>query len=422
MSDPTVADQVETEQVIEENLDDPKVLLRQARSMIPVGQFGIRPEDWAQQVQFAQDVAKGHYSLPKFLRKNIGDCLAIIDIAARMNMSPYMVAQECNVQNDRLGFSSKLYHAFAQGSGLMRGDLTVEYNGEGDDLVCIISGYLKSDPIKRVHRSPRYADLHPGYTLKREIDNDEGGGIAKRRLTYAQGKAMREAGEIDEGMRLFPLGSPLWDRKPKVQIFYDTSRDWVRIYAPRATLSVYTPDELEEYGPDFARDVTPSGPDADALHQRLAQSKPTGEGFRADVVEVGLKPQRVRTHFRGQKAPQSDKEARGKAVRAPKGKEPLKPKTRTVRSARTGEAFEVDDKRDTLKEKPASEERGPVTKTVAGYARYLKAWLADAKSMQAILQRWKTERQLRNQCNLTAEDREPLQRLVDERVRKLQED
>jgi hypothetical protein len=69
-------------------------------------------------------------------------------------------------------------------------------------------------------------------------------------------------------------GSPLWDKKPDVQLFYDTSRDWTRLFAPTATLGIYSPEEMIEtpVGPDTARNVT-------SLTDRITGAPKTGEGF-----------------------------------------------------------------------------------------------------------------------------------------------
>ena len=243
--------------VIGEPNDDPKDLLRSAREMIPVGNTGVSPLNFAQQIDYAQTMAKARAAIPQHLQNNVGDCLAVIDISTRAGLSPYMVANKTYVQSGRLCFESQLYHAFAQASGLLKGDLHVEYEGEGDDLVCIVTGYLRADGKPRVHRSERLKDAHPGHSVK-----------------------TKEGGDVK-----FVKGSQLWDRKPKVQLFYDTSRDWVRIYCPRATLGIYTPDEIEEYGPDMARDVTPT---TVGLHNRLVGAPKSEEGHKAGHVESEL--------------------------------------------------------------------------------------------------------------------------------------
>lgn len=194
--------------------------LRAAREMIPVGPRGATLMNFAQQIDYAQSMAKAMFSIPEFLRGNVGDCLAIIDIASRADLSPYMLAMKTYLEpkSKKLCFESQAYHALAM--PWLKGDFEISYKGEGEDTICIIAGYLKSDPTKRrEHISEPLAKARP----KR---NDEG--VTK--------------------------GSPLWDKKPRVQLAYDTMRDWVRLYAPRATLGIYTPDEIEQYA---IRDVTP---------------------------------------------------------------------------------------------------------------------------------------------------------------------
>jgi len=58
--------------------------------------------------------AKAQLMVPAHFHGNVDDCLAIIDIATRAGLSPYMVAAK--TYKDRLGkgiaFESQLYHAF----------------------------------------------------------------------------------------------------------------------------------------------------------------------------------------------------------------------------------------------------------------------------------------------------------------------
>ncbi|WFU46042.1 recombinase RecT (plasmid) [Bradyrhizobium sp. CB82] len=56
-------------------------------------------------------------------------------------------------------------------------------------------------------------------------------------------------------------GSPLWDIKPDLQLFYNMSRDWARMYAPDVISGMYGRDEMEDAGftvaSEAARDVSP---------------------------------------------------------------------------------------------------------------------------------------------------------------------
>lgn len=357
---------------------DARSSLRQSRELVTVGPQGVQITSLQQQIDYAQSMAKAEAALPKHLQGKVGDCLAVIDISMRAGLSPYMVANKTYVQNDRLCFESQLFHAFAQASGLLHGDLDVRYEGEGGERVCIIIGRLRADPTHlREHKSPPLKELHPGWVVKRQ---HEQGGSAKRTLTYLQGLELKANGELKEGEELFCKGSPLWGRKPDVQMFYDTSRDWVRIYCPRATLGIYTVDELEEYGPDFARDVTPA---TSGLADRLKESHiGKEEGHRE-----------------------------GHAAEQIKGADGGKRKGKT--STKTKNAAPADEKptAETAKDEPGRVDQA-MPKTPQEYDAYCRKWLAGATDADAVLVRWRQEMRLRNDVGMTSDTRDPLEKTM----------
>lgn len=346
--------------------DDPKDLLRQAREMIPVGRTGTAPMNLAQQVDFAQTMAKARSAIPDHLKTNVGDCLAIVDISTRAGLSPYMVAMKTYVQSGRLCFESQLYHAFAQASGLLRGDLMVAYEGDGDDLVCIVTGYLRGDPQLKIHRSERLADARP---------------------------PLNEKGQIK--------GSPLWLRKPKVQLFYDTSRDWVRIYAPRATLGIYTPDEIEEFGPEFARDVTPPG-----LNSRLAIAPKSDEGHAPGHAEAELAAI-------APNAPHMQWAGRVEAVEEGRAPEPAPRRIKRASKAPNRGKTVAKIKKEAKTPAPSMDSKPPPRgangpETVAAYIVWASAWIHECKTTDQLQEKWNDERKLRNKLGMTENDRAPL--------------
>ncbi|HSV21868.1 MAG TPA: hypothetical protein VLJ17_02445 [Xanthobacteraceae bacterium] len=263
---------------------------RQAAELIPVGSGGVAVQNFAQQVDFAKWLAKADFAIPKHLRGNVGACLAIAEIAGNTGLSSYGVANATYVQNDKLCFESKLVHAIVERSGLLKGRLKVRYEGSGGDLTCYVYGTLKGDAEPSEWPLPGQAiplkDLHPGYSLAKR----EGNETSKKHMTYAEGEALKAAG-LPQGAELHCKGSPLWSRKPHVQLFYDHCRDWARVYTPEALLGIFTGDEMDEYegqiGPDRAKDVTPNDPGA-SLHERLKAAGRGEDGFREGVVESGL--------------------------------------------------------------------------------------------------------------------------------------
>jgi hypothetical protein len=61
------------------------------RSLIPVGK-GAQTLDWANAVTMAKDITRAYQFLPEFLHDNVASCVAIIEKASRVGLSPYDVA------------------------------------------------------------------------------------------------------------------------------------------------------------------------------------------------------------------------------------------------------------------------------------------------------------------------------------------
>lgn len=378
MEDDLMTDDPNTDETIEAPTigtptDDPKDLLRQARELIPVGR-GAAPINWSNVVDFARDMAKAKYTIPDHFKGNVGDCLAICNLAARTGLDPYMIANKTYIEKGHLEFQSQLYHAFAQASGQLRGDLSVEYSGEGDEMVCVVSGYLKNDPRPRVHSSEPLKKAHPGFSEK-------------------------------DGKR-FVRGSQLWEKKPKVQLAYDTMRDWVRLYAPRATLGM---PEFAEAGPDVARDVTPGS----GLAARLAAAPRTETGHKEGHAEAELQAVRAANGLPGeaQEATADAVEAAASAAEAdPPAKQPkratshAKPKT-GVRGGYQAPDGGMKPKAPTTGSGVVPARTVKVPTTVAEYLVDAERWIRAEKDKVEIGQRWARERTLRNKLGVTADDR-----------------
>jgi hypothetical protein len=149
-----------------------------------------------------------------------------------------------------LCFEAQLIYALAKPH--LQGGLKGEYTGEGDTLMLTIKGKLKGDPEIYDHESPMLKDVHPGYTTK-----------------MVDGKSIRVC-----------RGSPLWDRKPRMQLWYDTTRDWIRKHCPEAIFGVYAKEEMEES--DIEANVLTMPTLAERVNKNPRPE--TGEGFRPEFV------------------------------------------------------------------------------------------------------------------------------------------
>lgn len=367
--------------------------LKSGAALIPVGERGAMPENFAQQIDYAQYMAKAAAAVPSHLRHNVGACLAVMDIAQRAGgLSPYMVANKTYVQNDRLCFESQLFHALAERSGLLSGPLRARFEGDGDERTCIVWGYLKGESQPHEYTSPPLKTLHPGHTVK-------------------------------NGQK-YVKGSPLWDRKPDVQLFYDTARDWIRMYCPLAVLGIYSPEEIArgeaEMLPAEPRDVTP-------LSARLDNTQE--EGFvpghvARELASIKTGKQTI-LPAKAEAIPAEAAEAKPAlettvarpAERKPKPRAPkvAPPKRRPVKTPTIIDSAPP--------EKSATQRRAELEqaaapngqpRTAAEYALYAEQWISEATNYDEARKRYdEDERSIRDELQVPIETRRKLSDKLD---------
>lgn len=249
-----------TERVTKRDLAEGKIekVMSDRTAMVPISDFGLKFENALQVAEAAKLMATAGPMLPEWLQGNPGGCWGIILRATELGISPLTLANwSYLVENKgvkRVAYESQFYHAIIEARAPIKGRLQHEIIGEGDAMKCRVFATFKGATKESSHLSKTLAELRPGLN--------------------------------DRGTR---KGSPLWDRKPEVQMFYDTSRDWARIFCPDILGGVYARDELEDEDvrADSAIDVSPK------LRERLRG--PVGEGFmdaKADI-EAAINSARV---------------------------------------------------------------------------------------------------------------------------------
>ncbi len=153
--------------------------------------------------EFAKLMSVAGGAVPPHLRNNPGACMAVVIQAIEWRMSPFAVASKTYIVNDRLAFESQLIHAVIEQRAPLAKRLRHRFEGEGGDMRCIVTGWVKGEDEPFIFRSPRIADIKP-------------------------------------------KNSPLWQTKPEVQLFYNASRDWARVFFPDVIMGVYSDDELDK--------------------------------------------------------------------------------------------------------------------------------------------------------------------------------
>jgi len=182
-----------------------------AHSASPVA---FMPQSFAELMEFGKLMAVSA-AIPAHLRGKPADCLQVTMQAARWGMDPWAVANKSYFVNDRIAYEAQMVNAVIYASSILNGRLRISYSGEGQSLVCIVSGVIRGET---------------------------------------------EPHTVEQGIATITTkNSPLWKQAPKQQLAYYTTRLWVRLYTPDLLLGVYVPDELEPLhrGPDAAKDVTP---------------------------------------------------------------------------------------------------------------------------------------------------------------------
>ncbi|UEM11698.1 recombinase RecT [Bradyrhizobium barranii subsp. barranii] len=196
--------------------------------------------------------ASGPY-LPPFMQGNVGACFANCMRAQELGVSPlalakwtYVVEQFVGGQKvEQVAYESQMFHAVVEARAPITTRLQVAYEGEGDMRRCRVWATFKGEKEPR-HFPP--LDAAPDqFTL---------GKLRPKR---------NDSGRIK--------GSPLWDTKPDLQLFYNMSRDWARMYCPDVISGMYGRDEMEDAGftvaSEAARDVSPR------LTERLRGTAPS---------------------------------------------------------------------------------------------------------------------------------------------------
>lgn len=156
------------------------------------------PQDAGQAMEFAKLMALGGVGIPAHLRGNPGTCLRIVSDAMTYGMSPFHLADDSYEINGRLSYGAKSIYAMTLRSGVIDGDLPMEFKGEGESLECTVTGRRK------------------------------GGAVQPKTVRLSQVKTRN---------------SPLWKTDTHQQLGYYTRRAWCRLHAPDAIMGLLAAED-----------------------------------------------------------------------------------------------------------------------------------------------------------------------------------
>lgn len=161
------------------------------------------PQNLAQQIEFAQLMARGGPMVGKPFRNNPGACLGIATQAWRWGQDPYSCSQKAYLVGDTIGYEAQLIHAIILTNAPLTRRPKFEYSGEGPTRRCKVSFFVKGEPEPLEYESPQFKDIKT-------------------------------------------KNSPLWVADPDQQFGYYSVRAGARRHFPDIIMGLYTPDELRE--------------------------------------------------------------------------------------------------------------------------------------------------------------------------------
>jgi len=198
------------------------------------------PTNFAQAMDLAKAMSASGKAVPKHLRDNPGACFAVIDMALRWEMNPFLLAAETYEVNDKIAYMARALMAVCNTRAPIRGRLCFEYDGEGPSRRCRVTALDAADGSTREYVSPLFGSIKP-------------------------------------------KNSPLWVNDPDQQLTYFSARAFVRRHFPEVLLGVYAVDELQDAIERPIKDVTPADDavsaalrpieDADVLDDAIPEQK-----------------------------------------------------------------------------------------------------------------------------------------------------
>jgi hypothetical protein len=194
------------------------------------------------------------------------------------------------------------------------------------------------------------------------------------------------------------------------------------MHCRRATLGILERGEMQEYGPDYARDITPKNP---GLGERLAESGHGREegpnGIEREIRKSQPKPKRIRKSDPKppwKKADQKPADATEKPVEHDAGASEVAG-SGGQGGPDNGDNGGLGGPAEEKKPKPVPTQSQPLPANAKDWETYARTWLASTTDPEAIKDRWHDEIKLRNACGVTSDVRDPVKAYMDQRIKDL---
>jgi hypothetical protein len=171
-------------------------------------------------------------------QQGFANCLVALEIANRMNISPFLAMQHLHVIHGRPSWSSSFIIAMVNGSGRFS-PLRFEMSGEGDSLVC--------------------------YAVATDVKSEQE--LKGPTITIAMAKK--------EGW--FSKNGSKWQTMPELMIRYRAAAFWGRLYASDLLLGIQSQEEVVDV------ELVNVSTNLDELNAKI--QPPAAEPVKTEVVD-----------------------------------------------------------------------------------------------------------------------------------------
>lgn len=246
----------------------------------------LDPGTMRSMTELATMMAKGVTTVPKHLRGNQADCMAVVLQAMQWQMNPFAVAQKTFIVNGgALSYEAQLVNAVITSKAPVKGRLNFEWFGPWENVI----GKMR-EVVSKSKKDEDTGEFKKYRVPAWSFDDEKGIGIK----VWATFRGENEPRELETLLiQARTRNSTLWADDPKQQIAYLAIKKWARLYCPDVILGVYTPDEFEDsYGGEI--DITPTR-QAETVTAMAGESfgpkspSPEIDGIFADLLAVAKK-------------------------------------------------------------------------------------------------------------------------------------
>lgn len=195
-------------------------------------------------------MSKGATTVPKHLKGNQADCMAVVLQAMQWQMNPFAVAQKTFIVNGgALSYEAQLVNAVITSKAPVKGRLNFEWFGAWENVIGKMREVTSKTKKDEDTGEPKKYRV-PAWSF----EDEKGLGIK----VWATFKGEDEPRTLELLLtQVRTRNSTLWAEDPKQQIAYLVTKKWARLFCPDVILGVYTPDEFEDsYGGEI--DITPA--------------------------------------------------------------------------------------------------------------------------------------------------------------------